>query len=459
MTSSRLGAIVLAAGKGTRMHSKLPKVMQQLLGEPMLSYVMKAVEQVVPSEHFFVVAGHGADALYAHFPELNGRWVLQEEQLGTGHALQCAWPEIEQLRVEYALVVNGDAPLLSAVQLKKFVKDAITAQADVAFMSITLRDPGGYGRVVRSSDGSIAIVEAKDYDQEIFGPPTGEVNAGVYCLRAATVGPMLQLLQNTNASGEYYLTDLAHLATERRLRVSAVCCGDDKRLMGVNTPQELVEAEDLMRYALCANWMEAGVIIRGADVVRIGPDAVLEPGASITGPCELYGRTCVAQNAEIRSHVWMRDATVMQGAVVHPFSHLEGCTVGESAQAGPYARLRPGAVLENNCRVGNFVEIKKAVLHEGVKVSHLSYIGDAEIGAGTNVGAGTITCNYDGKNKHKTDIGENVFVGSNTALVAPVRIGAGALIGAGSVITKNVEAGQTAIARGRQKNLDRKRRS
>ncbi len=452
--ANRIGALVLAAGKGTRMKSDAPKVLKTLLGEPMLWYVQKALEDLC-GDRVLAVTGHGAEAVEAAFPELAGHFVRQTQQLGTGHALAVAFPALVAAGYSYALVVNGDAPLVTTASLGRFVDAALAAEADVAFVSIDLSDPGAYGRVVRGG-GSVRIVEAKDFDPGRDGPATGEINAGVYLLRLSAVEPLLQGLSNDNKSGEYYITDLVGLAGAAGLSVLAVNRGDDPAYLGINSPRELVAAEEILRRRILEGHIEAGVVVRAADSARIGPRVVIAPGVELTGPLELYGATRVEAGATVASHCVLTDAVIGRDATVHSFCHLEGARVGTACQAGPFARLRPGAVLEEGARVGNFVEMKKSTLGPGAKAGHLTYLGDATVGAGANIGAGTITCNYDGANKHRTRIGEKAFIGSNSSLVAPVVIGDGALVGAGSVITSDVPAGTLALGRGRQVTKPRK---
>lgn len=450
-------ALVLAAGKGTRMRSDLPKVLHTLLGEPMLWYVHQALEKLF-GNRVHTIVGFGADKVRAAFPEHLDRFIHQAEQLGTGHALQVAWENIRHLGLRYFVVANGDTPLLPTERVAQLVKTALDRDAALAFLSITPSDPGAYGRVLRSEDGSVtAIVEAKDYDVATHGPDQGEVNAGIYFLDMQVIAPLLPLLKNDNKSGEFYITDLVNLAVAEGLSVLAVECGDQTELTGINSPFELVCAEERLAAAIAAEWLQRGVLVRNPGVARIGPRVALEPGAEVSGPCELFGRTVVHRGARVDSHCVVRDSELDSGAWLRHFSHAEGARLGPDSLAGPYARLRPGAVLEERAHAGNFVEMKKAVLGKGAKANHLTYLGDAEVGEGTNIGAGTITCNYDGKAKHKTTIGRNVFVGSNTALVAPITIGDESLVGAGSTLTKNVSPGELAIARQRQTNLKRRK--
>ena len=452
-----LHAVVLAAGRGTRMHSPRSKVLATLLGEPMLWYVYQTLEPLCAARVLTVV-GHGADEVAAIFPQQAERFVTQSEQLGTGHAVVQAWPNVLGAGAEYVLVVNGDTPLITTRAVEQLVSAAQSAAADLAFASITPCDPAAFGRVLRDDAGEVrAIVEFKDYDPAVHGQDSGEVNAGIYVLRAEAIGPLLPLLSNDNASGEFYITDLVDLAVVEGLSVHAECFGDAPELMGINSPAELVAAENWLASDIATRWLARGVLIRNPDAARIGPRVELAPGCEVCAPCELLGRVAVAQGARIDANCVVHDAELAAGAWLRHFSHVERAVLGPGATAGPYARLRPGAQLQDGSRVGNFVEMKKAVLGPGAKANHLTYLGDAEVGAGANIGAGTITCNYDGANKHATRIGEGAFIGSNTALVAPIRIGDRALVGAGSTLTKDVEDDQLAIARSRQKAMAKRR--
>ena len=298
----------------------------------------------------------------------------------------------------------------------------------------------------------MSIVEAKDFDPAVHGEATGEINAGVYRLRLETIAPLLARLSNANKSGEYYITDLVALAQEAGLSVLPVSCGSDEAYLGINCPRELVAAEEILRRRIVDAHLDAGVIIRAGESVRIGPEVAIGPGADLCGPLEIYGCTTIGAGTTIASHCRIENAAIAPGATIHSYCHIAQARVATGCLVGPYARLRPGAVMEEGSHAGNFVEMKKATLGPGAKANHLTYLGDAEIGAGTNVGAGTITCNYDGVHKHKTVIGQKAFIGSNTSLVAPVTIGDGALVGAGSVITADVPDGALALGRGRQVN-------
>lgn len=452
-----VGALVLAAGKGTRMHADIPKVLQPILGEPMLYYVLHALVEAGKLPVWAVI-GHGADAVRRAFPAYDESFILQEPQLGTGDAVRVALPHIRQSGVDAILVVNGDCPLLSSDILRQFLQKMECSQAAVGLATLSLADPGSYGRVIRENGGKIRkIVECKDFDPAIHGSCGDEINAGLYYFSLKELGELLPRLTNANRSGEFYLTDCIALAAQAGMRVEAVNFGDQKALMGVNTPAELAEAENILRDAINRRWLDRGVRLHLPQLVTVGPRARIEPGVSVSGPSEVLGNTLLRAGCCIESHCVVRNMEIGEKSVVHSFSHLEGARIGKACVVGPYARMRPDSQMEDGAKIGNFVEMKKAVLRQGAKANHLTYLGDADIGAGSNIGAGTITCNYDGKNKYQTYIGEESFIGSNTALVAPVTVGSRALIGAGSVITKDVPDNTLAITRAPQRMLARKK--
>jgi bifunctional UDP-N-acetylglucosamine pyrophosphorylase/glucosamine-1-phosphate N-acetyltransferase len=449
-------AVILAAGKGTRMHSDKPKVLQTLLGETMLHYVAQAARQVAAT--VLTVVGHGQEQVAKAHPELSGGFVVQAEQKGTGHALQVAWERVRASGASHCLVVNGDTPLVTSEALVELVA-ACHAGADLALITAALPSAGAFGRVVRGPEGEVAgIVEAKDYDPAVHGPDTGEVNTGLFCLRVAAIESLLFTLSSANKAGEFYITDLVGLAVGAGLRVHALRREGAHDLMGVNSPLELAQAEEHLRSGLVLKALAAGALIHQPAAVVIGPRAVVEPGAELFGPCRVLGESVVERGARVGAFSQLLDSRLAPGAEVREHCHLEGASLDRGAAAGPYARLRPGAVLQDGSRAGNFVEMKKATLGPGAKAGHLAYLGDTLVGAGANIGAGTITCNYDGTNKHVTEIGPGAFIGSNTALVAPVKVGENALVGAGSVITKDVPDAALAIARSRQSNLERRGR-
>ena len=451
-----LGALILAAGKGTRMHSPRPKVLQRLLEAPMLRYVYEAVSPLC-GQRTWTVIGHGAPEVEAAFPEHAPKMVLQAQQLGTGHALRTAWPQLEAAGLSHVLVINGDTPLMRFEQLASFAKACAEKDCDLGFLTLTPADPASFGRVVRVDGVVQAVVEAEDFDPSAHGPAGREINGGIYYLRLDRIAPLLELLDDNNKSGEFYITDLIGLAVARRMKVEGVDFGDEPDLLGINSPPELAAGEERLRARVVEDCLGRGVIIHNPAAVRISPLSKIEPGAEITGPCEIYGPSQLAAGASVASHCRLENTRIDENAKILSFCHTEDAHIGPNCSVGPYARLRPGTVMEEKSRAGNFVEVKKSRLGKGAKINHLTYIGDADIGPKVNVGAGTITCNYDGVNKHLTRIEEGAFIGSNTALVAPVTVGKNALVAAGSVITKDVPEGHLGVARGRQVNLVRKK--
>lgn len=448
-------AVILAAGKGTRMKSDLPKVLHELLKKPMLWYLLETFRKMDFHKRL-VVTGHGHELLEKRFPEDKDDFLIQAEQLGTGHALQKAWPAIKASGAEWLVVANGDTPLVSAEDLENLISGVTMSGADLGLISLKLDDPSDYGRVVRDRSGRVmAVIEAKDYDPDKYGPSSGEINSGIYLFRASALAEILFDLDADNEQKEFYITQLISLAYKRNMKVTAPSAGDSPELLGINSPADLVAQEEYLRGVLVEKLIARGVIIRNKNQIRIGPEAVVEPGADITGPCEIYGVSFVGKGAKINSHCYIENSFIGE-CEIFSFSHIHNSVIKDMTSIGPFARLRPGTVMEKGSRVGNFVEIKNSLIGKKSKVNHLSYIGDTEMGQKVNIGAGTITCNYDGKEKHRTIIGQQVFIGSNTSLVAPVRIGERSMIGAGSTITSDVPEESLSIARSRQKNLDGK---
>ncbi len=454
MFDSTIGALILAGGKGTRLYSTRPKVLQTILETPLLEYVYLRLTPLF-DQRVWTIVGFGHEEIKKAFPQSSHRCILQSPQLGTGHALQVAWPTILDAGITHLVVANGDTPFVPEQALQDLVNQGLRERADLAFLSIVMDDPGSYGRVIRKADGSVrAIVEARDFASMDPGDEIHEVNSGIYLLRVEAMDKLVSLLTDDNAQNELYITQLVDLACTNGMRVVAVEQGDGPELFGINTPQELVDAENRLCPKIVQSWIDKGVIIRNQESVRIGPKVELAPGVDITGPCEIYGDSILGPGTKVHSHCRIENSQ-LNGCQVHSFSHIQTALVGKDCSVGPYARLRPGAVLKEDAKVGNFVEIKKGILGEGSKASHLTYIGDAVIGKDVNIGAGTITCNYDGTAKHTTHIGDGSFIGSNTAIVAPVSIGRNALVGAGTVVTKDVSDTTLCIARARQKNLKR----
>ncbi len=460
-----IDALILAAGKGTRMPSPRPKVLQTLLGETMLALVTATLAAMPRVRHAITLVGNEADMVSAEAVRVAERLgkkalcVRQERQLGTGHALMTAMPELQG--DGSVLVVNGDAPLLTPDVLNRFIDAA--EGADVAFLSLVMDDAASYGRVIRENGAVRAIVEAKDFDPSLYGPleDAREVNTGIYLFSLPAARRLLPSLSCDNRGGEYYITDLVSLGLAagmdvRGVRAEGAGC-DANALLGVNTPAELAAAEEILSNRRREALLASGVILHSPSSVRVSPMASVEKGVELFGPCEIYGDSVIRSGARVLSHCVLRDADIEGGVEIREFCHIEKAVVRRGAIVGPYARLRPQALVDEEAHVGNFVELKKTHLGKGSKANHLTYLGDAEVGPGVNFGAGTITCNYDGKNKFRTVIGEGCFIGSNTALVAPVSVGDGALVGAGSVITEDVPAGKLALGRGRQVVKERKR--
>ncbi|WP_323770092.1 bifunctional UDP-N-acetylglucosamine diphosphorylase/glucosamine-1-phosphate N-acetyltransferase GlmU [Antarctobacter sp.] len=420
--------IILAAGKGTRMKSDLPKVLHQIAGGPMLWHAMRAGAALEP-ERTVVVAGHGFDAVAASARDYDPdvAVVEQAEQLGTGHAVSQALPALDGFEGD-VVVLYGDTPFISETTLEAI--RAARATHDVVVLGFEAANPARYGRLVTQGDDLVKIVEFKDATDEERAITL--CNSGVIAADTRLLSDLLSKVGNDNASGEYYLTDVPGLARAAGKTATVVRCPEAETL-GVNSRADLALAEAAFQTRARADLLDLGVTLQAPDTVQLGWDTV------------------VGRDAEIEPYVvFAPGVTIESGARIRAFSHLEGCHVGRGAVVGPYARLRPGAELAEDVHVGNFVEIKNAQLHEGVKANHLTYIGDAEIGERTNIGAGTITCNYDGVFKHRTIIGKNAFIGSDTMLVAPVTVGDGAMTGSGSTITADVPAGALALARGKQ---------
>ena len=440
-------AVILAAGKGTRMKSALPKVLHRAAGRPLLQWVVDAA-RAAGCERILVVVGHGAERVREEIQGDDLGWVLQAEQRGTGHALAQAEAEIPGDAT--VLVLSGDVPLVQTSTL-----DRLAEAADEGWGAMTvaeLPDPGMLGRVIVEDGAFRGIVEFKDATSEQRAVRL--INAGIYALPAPEIFGYLRSLTTDNAQGELYLTDAVTQAGREGRPVRLVHLADPDEALGVNDRTELARVHRLLIGRHLVALMKAGVTILEPERtviepgVRIGEDTVVHPGASLLGDTAV-GRECVIQQG-----AWLRDTVVGDGTTVEPYSVLDGAVVGDACRVGPFARLRPASHLLRGSRVGNFVEVKNSVLGEGAKAGHLAYVGDATVGEGANIGAGVITCNYDGVGKHPTEIGPGAFLGSDTLLVAPVKVGAGASTAAGSIITRNVPDGALAVSRVRQKNLE-----
>ncbi|OHX22088.1 bifunctional UDP-N-acetylglucosamine diphosphorylase/glucosamine-1-phosphate N-acetyltransferase GlmU [Chromobacterium sphagni] len=438
-----LSIVILAAGKGKRMYSSMPKVLHPIAGEPMLARVIRTARSLNPSR-LVVVYGHGGEQVRGRIQDADIVWAEQAEQLGTGHALKMALPHLPASGK--TLVLYGDVPLTLSATLRQLVE---AAGDGMAVLTDVLADASGYGRMVRGVDGKLkAIVEHKDCTAEQLA--IREINTGMMALPNAQLAGWLNALKNGNAQGEYYLTDVLELAVKDGVAVESASVAASWEAAGVNNKLQLAELERILQQNQAHALLEAGVTL--ADPARIDIRGTLRHGmdVAIDVNCVFEGLVELGDNVEIGANCVLKNVSIAAGSKIAPFSHLEDAVVGADCRIGPYARLRPGAELADHVHIGNFVEVKKSTVGEGSKVNHLSYIGDAEIGSKVNVGAGSVTCNYDGVNKFKTVIGDNVFVGSGTLMVAPVTLEDGATIAAGSVINKTAPAGQLTVARARQ---------
>jgi len=449
-----LDIVIMAAGKGTRMKSSLPKVLHTLAGLSLLQHVLKTAASLA-ADRIITITGHGAEQVEAAVQAPNLRFVRQVPQLGTGHAVQQAVPALHDEGT--TLILNGDVPLITARTARALVEAC--GGAKLALLTIELADPSGYGRIVRDGLAVHAIVEHKDAtpEQRLIC----EVNTGVMAVPTVALKRWLARLKNDNVQREYYLTDIVAMAVADGTPVVAEQPAIEAEVLGVNSPSQLADLERRLQRMLADSFMEAGV--RLADPARFDVRGDLQCGSDveIDVGCIFEGQVVLGNQVHIGAHCVIRNARIAERAVIHPFTHidggigesLQGVTIGAGSLIGPFARLRPGAVLGEDVHVGNFVEVKNSTLAKGAKANHLAYLGDATVGERVNYGAGSITANYDGANKHRTVIGNDVHVGSNCVLVAPVTLGDGATIGGGSTISKNVAAGDLAVARSKQMSI------
>lgn len=435
--------IILAAGKGTRMRSSLPKVLQPLAGRPLLGHVIDTAKKL-NVDNIITIYGHGGEQVQAAFTAQKIKWVEQSEQLGTGHAVQMTLPVLPQDGV--SLILSGDVPCINPLTLQKLL-DA-TAETGIGLVTLTLPDANGYGRIVRKNGQIQAIVEHKDATNE--QRQIQEINTGIYAVSNAKLHQWLPNLSNENVQGEYYLTDIVAMALADGMQVASVEPEQAFEVEGVNDRVQLAALERQFQACQAKQLMQQGVHLidpsrfdlRGN--LTVGQDVQIDINVIIEGDCEL------GDHVEIGAGCIIKNTKIAAGTKVQPYSIFDNAIVGEDTQIGPFARLRPGAKLAAEVHIGNFVEVKNTTIGVGSKANHFTYLGDAEIGAGSNIGAGTITCNYDGANKFKTIIGDQAFIGSNSSLVAPVKIGNGATVGAGSTITRDVEDNSLAVERSKQ---------
>lgn len=454
MDNTGFAIAIMAAGKGTRLKSKRPKVLHEIGGQALLLHVIAAAKRVVPAQNIYCIVGHEADRVKAAVAPTGVNFVMQEEQRGTGHALQMvkAFFVISGSAVpKHLLVLSGDVPLIRPETIEAICSLHLAEGAAMTILTAVPGDPSGYGRVVRVSENGpevLAIVEQKSLRPEQLGTP--EINSGIYCFETQELFDKLDLLSTDNAHGEFYLTDVAAMLVASGRRVVAVKAESVDEVLGANTIAEMMHLDAAMRLATARRLMAEGVTIFRPETcvidaqVRVGADTVIEPYV------QLLGATTIGAECRVRSYSVLQNSTIGDGVLVRNGCILDGAEVANDAVLGPYAHLRPESHIGEAAHIGNFVETKKITMGKGSKANHLNYLGDAVIGAGVNIGAGAITCNYDGVHKHLTTIGDGVFVGSDSTLVAPVTLGDGAYIAAGSCITENVPAGALALGRSRQ---------
>jgi len=450
---NQLAVVILAAGKGTRMKSETPKVLHKVCGIPMLSHILSAAETLEPSK-LIVVVGYGMDEVKREIiPErIDIDWVVQSQQRGTGHALMCCMDSLKDFKGK-VLILCGDTPLLDEITLKDFLMGSYQRDSKLSVMTAILENSGKYGRIIRNADQGIrAIIEASDATPDEL--KIKEINTGNYLINIDILNSLLPMLDNDNSQGEYYLTDIVDIASSKGETVHGIATSNIDSVIGVNNRNDLALVNKIMQKQINEFWMDSGITIIAPDntyidktVKIIGTDTVVYPGSmlvenTIIGSRCVIGLNCVISNSTLGDNVMIEHMSVIEESVI-----AVGCKIG------PFAHLRPETKLGVNVRIGNFVEVKKSSFGEGTKANHLTYIGDAIIGSNINIGAGTITCNYDGYKKHQTEIGDNTFIGSNTSLVAPLKIGKNAVIGAGSTITKKVDDNALAITRAGQRMI------
>ncbi len=449
-----ISAVILAAGKGVRMHSQLPKVVHQAAGKPIVVHVTEAV-RAAGVEKVVIVIGHGRAEVEKLFPLGEVEFAVQEQQLGTGHALMQAMNKVQD--DDTIIILAGDTPLLRAATIQSLLNYHLACGASATVLSTQVQDPYGYGRIVREKDGSLhSIVEEKDALEK--EKKIKEINSGMYCMQVNDLSDCLTGLHANNQQGEYYLTEVLSILKHNNKKVEILQADAAEEIYGINDRIQLAQAETILRHRKNNELMTSGVTIVDPNAtyidvdVNIGTDTIIYPGTIIEGRSSIGGNCQIGPATHITSSIIGNNVTIEH-------SRLKEAQVGDECTIGPYAYLRPGAVLHRKVKVGDFVEIKKSVLGEGSKAPHLSYVGDALVGKGVNIGAGTITCNYDGKNKWETVLEDGVFIGSNTNLVAPVRIGAHSITGAGSTITRDVPEDSLAVERAQQKNLKKRQKN
>lgn len=445
----KLAVVILAAGRGERMNSALPKVLHKISGKAMLQHVIDAASGLKPSR-IIVVAGRHYKEIKDALKDSNILFAIQKEPKGTGDAVLKARTFLEGFKGD-VLILNGDAPLVTAQALIKFLGLHRKNNNDISLVSFVAANPEAYGRIVRDESGGILSI-AEERDATDAQKKITEVNSGIYAVKAGRLGLLKEIRLNT-LKNEYYLTDIIGIAKGKGCKAEAYCIGSEDELMGINTRPELLKAQQAYRKRLINNWMEKDITFFDSDSVFIYPEVMIGKGTTIYPDVFLEGKTKIGRGCAIYPNVRIIDSVVKDGAVIKDSTVIEGSVIMAGAVVGPFAHIRPGSEIGAGAKIGNFVEVKKSTIGRRTKASHLSYLGDASIGNDVNIGAGTITCNYDGKEKHGTTIEDRVFVGSDTQFIAPVRVGRGAYIGAGSTITKSVPPKALAVSRVEQKNI------
>jgi bifunctional UDP-N-acetylglucosamine pyrophosphorylase/glucosamine-1-phosphate N-acetyltransferase len=443
-----LGALILAAGEGTRMRSRLPKVLHQLAGQPLLGHVIDKARSVNPGE-ITIVYGHGGELVPNQLSAADLTWVEQSERLGTGHAVMQALPSLQ--KVEQVLILYGDVPLISSSTLTGLL--SCLRRSDLALLTVDLPDPTGYGRIVRdATDRIIRIVEQKDASPREL--EITEINTGILAVKRDRLEKWLAKIENNNAQKEYYLTDIIAMAVEDGINIQAVHPDSEEEVMGVNDRSQLAYLERHYQRQLAEDLMQNGATL--ADPSRIDIRGRLATGRDVFLDCNVIieGDVTLADGVRVGPNVVLKNCSIGEATEIFANSVLENAEIGSECRIGPFARVRPESRLADHVHIGNFVEIKKSRVAQGSKINHLSYIGDSEVGSQVNIGAGTITCNYDGANKHKTIIGDRAFIGSDTQLIAPVVVGEGATIGAGSTISKDAPSDKLTLTRAKQVSIE-----
>jgi len=442
----KLSVIILAAGQGTRMKSALPKVMHKLAGVPMLEHVYNRSMEL-GTDDIHIVYGHGGEHLHDYCSDFDVEWVLQDEQLGTAHAVQQASPDIDEDHI--VLILYGDVPLIKVNTLRTLIHNA-TADT-VSLLTVDLQDPAGYGRIMRVENEVVAIVEHKEATDE--QKKISEVNTGILALQAGCLNEYLKQIDNNNIQGEYYLTDIIELAVKDGKKIITSQPENTYEVEGVNDRSQLSKLERIKQQEIAEAMMAGGVTVADPSRIDIRGELTVGNDSFIDVNCIFEGKVSVGKNVTIGAGCVISDCTIADGCIIKPYCVIEKVLIDNDVEVGPFARLRPGTHLLQDSKVGNFVEVKNTQLGEGSKASHLTYLGDTEVGSKVNIGAGTITCNYDGANKHKTIIKDGAFIGSDSQLVAPVTIGKNSTIGAGSTITRDTEDGELALSRTAQKTI------